>query len=244
MKLTFVGTSHGAPSAERMCSCIMIESGNGIYFVDAGAPMVDAVLKKGREMKCLKAVFTTHSHSDHTIGLPHLAGLVNWFYPDTAVDIYVTEQSLINAVTALMVAGGDGEPDADRVRFKIPSAGVVYEDENLKVEYIPTKHSSKCVSYAILVSEGEKRVLFGGDFSQDLKRRDVPREIGEELDGFVCELAHFKLPQIAPYLSRCRAKRVFFNHVYPLSNYEDVERAKKDYPFDIFTPDDGFEIEI
>ena len=244
MKIYFVGTSHGAPSGTRRCSCIMIESGDSLYFIDAGTLIAEAVLRYGKRMQSLRAVFTTHSHSDHTSGLANLAGLINWFYADSAADIFVTEQKLADAIKAMMDAGGDGEPDQKRVRFRIPTAGAVYEDENIKVEYIPTKHSSKCCSYAILVTEGEKRVLFGGDFSQDLKREDIPDIINEELDGFVCELAHFGLEKLKPYLEKCRVKRLYFTHVYPLSKYDEINALKGRYPFEIFSPDDGDIFEI
>ena len=244
MKIDFVGTSHGAPSATRHCMCIMIESGEALYFIDAGAPMAQAVLRYGKPMSSLRAVFTTHCHSDHVSGLANLAGLINWFYVDTEADIFVTDEKYIEAIKVIMEAGGDGAPDQKRVRFKVPSAGIVYEDENIQVEYIPTKHSSKCESYAILVTEGEKRVLFGGDFSQDLKRDDVPCIIKEELDGFVCELAHFSLAQLRPYLDVCKTKKLFFTHVYPLSKYDEIEAVKGEYDFEIFSPCDNDIFEI
>ena len=239
MKITFVGTSHGAPSAERSCSCTMIESGGSVYFIDAGAPVIDNLLRMGKSVESLRAVFLTHTHSDHAVGMVNLAGLINWYYHKAAADFYVPEENLIEATKNWLIAAGDGEIEADRVRFKVPTEGVVYEDENIKVEYIKTGHSSKIRSYAILVTEGNTRVLFGGDFSQDLKRADVPEIIKEELDGFVCEMAHFKLPQLASYLETCRAKKVFFTHVFPLDNYNDIERAKSDYCFEIFAPSDS-----
>ena len=243
MKLKFVGTSHGAPSATRYCSCMMIESGGSLYFVDVGAPAGEAVLKYGRPLSDVKAVFTTHTHSDHTSGLAHLCGLLNWM-PDCASEVFVTEQKLVDAVSVMMEVAGDGVPDACRVKFRIPTDGVVYEDENIRVEYIPTKHSSKCLSYSILVTEGKKRVLFGGDFSTDLKRADIPDIIEEELDAFVCEMAHFDLDQARPYLARCKAKKVFFTHVFPLSKYGDIEAARGDFTFEIFSPDDNDIFEI
>jgi len=222
---------------------MLIESGESLYLIDVGAPAAEEILKCGWVLSSLRAVFTTHTHSDHTCGLARLTGLLNWM-PDCAADIFVTEQKLIDVSSLMMEVAGDGAPDPNRVRFKLTSAGVVYEDDNLKVEYIPTKHSSKCVSYAILVTEGEKRVLFGGDFSTDLKRADIPYIIKEELDGFVCEMAHFDLEQLRPYLDGCKAKRVFFTHVYPLSKYDLIESIKGEYGFEIFSPDDGDIFEI
>ena len=242
MKITFVGTSHGVPSADRQCSCFMIESGSGVYFVDGGAEIVTAILKAGREVTELRGVFTTHIHSDHTVGIVQLASLMNWYYGKAAADIFMAEQSHIDATKNWIYTAGDGELDENRIRFRIPEAGVVYEDENIKVEYIPTSHIKN--SYAVLITEGEKRVLFGGDFSGNLKRSDVPSVITEELDGFICELSHFGIEHLAPYLESCRVKRIFFTHVFPLSKYEDIEGIKEKYPFEVFSPVDGEVYEI
>ena len=242
MKITFVGTSHGVPAADRQCSCFMIESGRGVYFVDGGAPMVPAILKSGKEMTDLRAVFTTHVHSDHTVGIIQLASLMNWYYGKASADIFMAEQSHIDSTKNWIFTAGDGELDENRIRFKIPEAGVVYEDENVKVEYIPTSHIKN--SYAVLVTEGDKRVLFGGDFSGNLKRNDVPEIISEELDGFVCEMAHFAPEHLSPYLENCRVKKIFFTHVFPLDKYDGIENLKGKYSFEIFSPHDGDTVEI
>lgn len=34
MKITFIGSSHGVPEPHRKCSCIMIEIGEQVYFID------------------------------------------------------------------------------------------------------------------------------------------------------------------------------------------------------------------
>ena len=59
MKVTFLGSSHGVPSAERYCSCIMIEAGESIYFLDAGAPIMEELLKLNKDINNVKAVFIT-----------------------------------------------------------------------------------------------------------------------------------------------------------------------------------------
>ena len=100
------------------------------------------------------------------------------------------------------------------------------------------------LTYSILISSGKSRVLFGGDFSQWLAREDVPQIIEEDIDLFVCEMAHFTKDQIDPYLQKCRAKTVAFTHVFPLDKYDDIETMKGQYGFDILTPSDGDVIEI
>lgn len=242
MKITFVGTSHGVPAADRFCSCIMLESGTSLYFIDAGAPVIDSIHRHGRNVNDLRAVFTTHVHSDHTVGLLHLTSLMHWYYKDSAADFYIAEQEHIETIKKWCRTADGGELNSERIRFHVPTEGPVYEDENIKVEYIRTKHLKN--SYAILVTEGSKRVLFSGDLSWKLLEADVPVQIREELDAFVCEMAHFGVELISPYLAECRAKRVLFTHVFPLDKYGDIEKIKGDYPFEILTPADGDSYEI
>ena len=241
MKITFFGTSHGVPEKNRFCTCIMLESGGSIYFIDAGAPMIDLMLSKGKSVNDIKAVFTTHVHSDHTVGIVHLADLMNWYYKKSSAEFFFTEQEHLEATDQWIYTSGDGHIDQSRLKFKVATEGVVYQDENIKVEYILTAHMKN--SYAILVTEGEKRVLFGGDFSHGLRKHDVPSVINEDIDGFVCELAHFTIDELTPYLEGCGAKRVFFIHAKP-QRYADIENIKNKYDFDILTPDDMSEYDI
>ena len=237
MKITFVGTSHGVPSAERACTCFMIESGASVYFIDAGAPLADSVLRYGRQTADLRAVFISHIHTDHMVGLLHMADLLNWYYKELSAKFYIPDQACIDAAKNWIVTCNGIPVDEERIRFTVPSAGLVYQDENIKVEYIPTQHHR--TSHAILVTEGDKQVLFSGDLSGGLRKDDMPDLIREELDAFVCELAHFGMEHLAPYLDECRAKKVFITHVYPVAKYEDVEKVKGNYPFALLTPADG-----
>ena len=241
MKITFVGTSHGIPQATRYCSCIMLESGGSIYFIDAGTSIFDALVRSGKQMKDVRAVFTTHTHDDHTVGLLHFASLMNWHFKDCSADFFMTEQNHIFSTKQWILTTGYCDVDESRLRFKLARDGVVYQDENIKVEYIRTRHSAH--SYSILVTEGEKRVLFSGDLSMHLSANDLSPVIKENIDGFVCEMAHFGFDELGPYLDECGAKKVFFVHALE-SRYADIEQRKGKYPFEIFTPDDGDKFEI
>lgn len=242
MKITFLGTGHGVPRASRYCTCFMIESGKSVYLVDAGAPVTDIFQVSGRPLDSIRAIFNSHAHCDHTAGIPFLLNRMNWYLYRTSCDVFLTTAELTEAIKSMNRAWEDGELNPDKFRFHIPAEGVVFEDENIKVEYIKTAHTDP--SYAILVTEGEKRVLFGGDFSQGLKKNDVPQLIKEELDLFVCELGHFSFEELDPYLKECKAKRVFFTHVFPDNQFDDIKARNGTYPFPVYAPNDGESIEI
>ena len=69
MKITFIGSSHGVPEPNRKCTCIMIEVGANVYFIDMGAPAIDELRTRGISIDAVKGVFITHMHGDHTDGL-------------------------------------------------------------------------------------------------------------------------------------------------------------------------------
>ncbi|MBP3376499.1 MAG: MBL fold metallo-hydrolase [Clostridia bacterium] len=246
MRITFVGTSHGVPSAERYCTCIIIHSGKSFYFIDAGAPVADVIQRQGLDMRNFKGIFTTHVHGDHTAGLFQVADLLNWYYRDCSADFFVTDPEQAEAIEKLIyISNNKTGVDKERVRFKTATDGVVYEDENIKVEYIPNRHISSSPSYSILVSEGEKRVLFAGDLSGHLAANDVPVETLESgVDAFVCELAHFTLDELSPYLDGAKTDKLFFTHVYPIEKYGEIEKIKGKYPFEVLTPRDNDSYEI
>ena len=72
MKIAFLGTGHGIATPERSCSAALIEVGDALYYVDAGAPIYERTEALGFDATKVRAVFTTHVHTDHTNGLfPH-----------------------------------------------------------------------------------------------------------------------------------------------------------------------------
>lgn len=247
MKLTFLGTSHGVPAGDRHCSCMMLEVNGAVYVIDAGAPVVDCMLRQGVDLRRLRALFVTHAHSDHTVGVLHLADLINWYFTDCAADLYLTDGEQIELLKHLIPVMDRRSPlDESRVRFRLARKGEVYADENIRVEYIPTDHMGNGdPSNAILVTAGQKKILFSGDFSGSLRSADVPPVLWEErTDAFVCELAHFEAAQIAPYLEKAKTKRVYFNHVYPLSKYADIAAMAEKFSFTVLAPNDGDSYEI
>ena len=70
MKIKFLGTSHGVPLPERHYQSILIETDNGDYLFDAGAPVMECWIKEGYDLTKLKSVFVTHVHHGAVKKLP------------------------------------------------------------------------------------------------------------------------------------------------------------------------------
>ena len=241
MKIAFLGTGHGIATPERYCSAALIEVAGAIYYIDAGAPLFERSEELGFDAAKVRAIFTTHAHGDHISGVYAFADLMNWAkrFAGVTCGFFMTEKGVSEALKSLISL--TAKPlDESRLHFKVASEGCVFEDENIRVTYIPTRHMAvqSRPSYAILVEGDGKRVLFSGDMSQHLAENDFPKEAYQFLDLFVCELAHFSVEELVPYLDNVGAKRVAFTHVYPLTKYEELEALRKKCSFEILTPSD------
>ncbi len=246
MKIVFLGTGHGVPSASRACSCTMLEVGGSLYYIDGGAPIADRTMLCGRDISAARAMFVTHTHGDHIGGVYQFASLLNWYYKNQEFSFYMPESNASEVICSLINITDGKEIDLSRVRFLKASAGTVYKDENIKVTYHKTGHlnvDDRC-SYGMVIEAEGKRICFSGDLSQWLAAEDFPAAAYEDIDLFVCEMAHFGKEHLAPYLPRIKAKRVAFNHVYPLAKYDDIAEFGNEYDFEILTPSDMEEIEI
>jgi len=246
MKITFVGTSHGVPDASRYCSCTMVEVNGIVYFVDAGAPLVEEIIKRNLDLKNIRAVFTTHSHSDHTGSLFHLASLINWWYFEDRMKFYVTVPEIKDLLKDYMRILDLKEMDEERVQVEIAQPGQVYSDENITVTYIPNMHlKGKFPSYSILIEAEGKKVLFTGDLSDQLSEHDFPQiALEETTDVIISEFAHFRYIQMEPYLEKCKTKQMWLNHIYPLSRIEKYGFMKSKFSFPIFYAQDNDIIEL
>lgn len=246
MKITFLGTSDGIPRPGHFCTSTMIEVGENVYIVDAGAPVINLLLDRGLHPNQVKAFFNTHGHTDHLDGLMQLITLCGWAYKDAAFDLCVPEARITDGFAAYMETVTGTPLPTDRLRPRVFEAGEIFDDGVLKVTAFRTYHCEPRPSYAFLLEAEGKKVVISGDLSQFLHKNDIPAPVFEDsIDLFVCEMAHLGEEHILPYLEKCRAKRVMFNH-YQKRKEADIERlsAKGRFPFPVSAALDGEVVEL
>ena len=74
MRLTFLGTSAGAPTPERNVTALAValDEHKEWYLVDCGEGTQQRLMRSQYTLSGLKTVFITHVHGDHMFGLPGL----------------------------------------------------------------------------------------------------------------------------------------------------------------------------
>lgn len=250
MKIRFLGTGHGVPAPDRFCSCTIVEVNEAIYVIDAGAPLLDALLHAGKDPQKVKGIFVTHTHADHIAGLYGYLSTVNWFYKEASLQVFMPAQRECQLFSQLIEYAGDRPVDKNRIRWDVVQEGLFFEDENIRIFAEPTAHLKKVgrPSYSFLVEADGKKVVFTGDISQWLEDEDYPQAaLSQETDMVICEFAHFTPEQIGEYMKKTRTKQFWFNHVGLSKKFDRFEAMKElgtGVPYPVLVACDGDEVAL
>lgn len=240
MKLTFIGTSHGVPEANRRCSSLLLEVGGSCYLIEMGTQTVEDLRKRGIAVEDVRLVICSHPHGDHTDGLISFVDLVNWYFKSADPLILLPDSRLIPPLRQWIMITTNGEPLRDDLRIGSYREGVVYEDETLRVTAIGTKHCEN--SYALLFEAQGKKFLYTGDLCRPSV--DFPQVAFEtELELLICETAHFSPDDCIPFFDKTKAKRILHTHVNDNRWAEALSRQMSaPHPYEYGTAFDGMEV--
>lgn len=243
MKIKFLGTSHGVPEAGRFNSSAMVESGDSLYIVDAGAPLMNLLINDGRHPSEVKALFITHCHGDHINMLPHFVDLCHWYYRDADFTAFIPENDVIENIYSYVESLKGGKVDRDRERLTLAAEGNVYKDDNIKVTAIPTGHLQHVgrPSFAYRIEEEGHSIVFTGDLSGGLSAGELDAVACTEMsDVVVIEKAHYSIDTLISYLERMQTKELWFTHVN--SSFDELKALDGKYSFRVKIANDGDEI--
>ena len=220
MKIRFLGTSHGVPMPGRFCQSILFETEEGLYLVDGGAPVSDLLIREGYDLSRLRAVFLTHQHSDHMLGLLHLLDLATWYFKDMRFSVYLPEESGVEFFrrTLAFLEG----PLSDRIEYRTFTEGEIYAEGSFSVSAHPTRHIAPHPAFGFLLKEGERSVYVTGDMRGDLS--DFPSELlSSPVDLLIPECAHCSAEALFELCEKTAASTVAPVHVYPTAKYGTME---------------------
>lgn len=241
MKITIIGSSHGGPEPNRRCSSIMVEVGRNIYFVDMGTPVNDDLRRRGRPVEDVRGVFVSHMHGDHTNGLFQFIYHLNNRYTKADPAIYLPDMEAVEVFDHWLHVTTAGK--RRQLRYSPLEAGVIYEDDTLRVTAIANQHMA--VSYSYLLEAEGKRVLIAGDLKNP--KIDFPVEaLSAPVDLVVSECAHFPASDYLPLFEDPHVRKVCITHY--TNGFMGTVFALRQKLEEIGTPvliaTDGLEIEV
>ena len=176
-QILILGTGTPVIDAAHSGNSIGILVRGALYIFDAGPGverrMLEAVAK-GTKIDTIPAVFITHLHSDHTLGLPALVyyhGANAEFRGGGALTVYgppgiAAMMTNINAAwaddRAARAQARGGSPSWD-VRGADVAAGVVYRDSNVVVKAFEVPHPPWQHAFGYRVETSDRVIVISGD---------------------------------------------------------------------------------
>lgn len=246
MNLTMLGTSHGVPSAQRYTSGYMLEVGENIYIFDAGAPVMDMLLRKGKDLTKVKALFNTHGHGDHIHGGISLITLFTWYFRDTRMEVCLPDKITADAISNYLKAIDNVTVPNDRITFNIYKPGVIFDDGVVKVTAIETRHfhDEEKKSNAFLIEAEGKSILYTGDMACDEVTDDFPAVAYEQfIDIIMTECVHFSPEKLRKVMDKVNTDIFAVIHCSE-TMYDLVDTLNEEYPYEVILGEDDDEIEL
>ena len=190
MRLTTIGTGTAAPTAGRVQSAHLIESGDVRLLMDCGSGAVGRMADLGIPWQEITHLAITHFHADHIIDVPTL--LYAWRYgqlPPRTRGITVIGPAgtlrMLSSFAGVFGSGLLGLGFPISVRELAPGDRIEITDD-MTLECLKVPHTDESVAYSI--ERGRRRIVYTGDTGPD-------DALGRWAEGCDVLLAECSLPE-------------------------------------------------
>jgi ribonuclease BN (tRNA processing enzyme) len=213
MRLAFLGTG-AAFSLDRYNGAVVV---NGRLLLDGGAPLLPHMHRCGVDPGAIDAVFLTHFHGDHTLGLPPF--VLHRIFVDQRPITFVGPDGIEKRLESLFeISWGQDWELAMRHRFNVtykaakPSGTIAgYQYESIKLDH----GTSGSNGYRIRIDD---RILA---YSGDTEATAPLDELVDGADVAIVEatgpgdvFSHMSWEAAAELKARHPKTRFLFNHLY------------------------------
>jgi len=187
IRVTLLGTGTPAPTIDRFGPSTLVEAGGEKLLFDCGRGVTQRLWQRHIPLSALTAVFLTHLHSDHTVGIPDL-WLTGWLaapfgnrtrpfrvwgpagtremmsYLEKAYQADI--RSRLHSYQAVPTLAGVGLPlQGISIQAEDISQGVVYESNGVKVTAFDVDHGPGGIkpAFGYRIDYGGRSVVISGD---------------------------------------------------------------------------------
>ncbi|MDX1745819.1 MAG: ribonuclease Z [Halobacteriales archaeon] len=163
LRVTFLGTCGAVPTTERNPSGVFINREGTRLLFDAGEGTQRQMMRFGTGFS-VEAVFLTHLHGDHVLGLPGL--LQTWDFNERSDPVTIYTPRGTGADVRELCGVVDTAPSYPvRVR-EIGPGDVAHSGDGFEIQVFQTAHRTRSVGYALV--EEERKGRFHRDRAEEL----------------------------------------------------------------------------
>jgi ribonuclease Z len=273
LRVTLLGTGYPRPVMERFGPSILVEAGKEKLLFDCGRGATQRLYQLKVPFSEVTALFLTHLHSDHVVGIPdfYLTGWIFgrstplrvWGPAGTAAMMSHLEQAYEFDIhvrrdideklpaQGVMVAAKDVEP------------GVVYQNGDLKVTAFLVDHAPLKPAFGYRIDYAGHSVVLSGDtrFNENLIQvaQGTDVLIHEVIDPEAYRAGdhvysdeqkqkvinhHTTTEQAGVVFSRVKPKLAVYSHVVPFDATDLIAHTRKTYSGPLEVGEDLMSIEI
>src|SRR5690242_6225076 len=227
-RVTLLGTGSPVLSETRFGPSILVEAGDQRLVFDAGRGAAQRLQQLGVPFDRIDAIFLTHLHSDHIVGLPDL-WLTGWIIGRRTVPWELVGPTGTAAMAAhlaqafafdidIRVKDGGQNAAGGQLSARDVAPGVVYERGGVKVTAFLVDHGMVAPAFGYRIEYGGRTVVLSGDTRYSPELIAVAR--GADLLVHEVVLAPPDVAPSAPYY------RAFAHHTTPEQAAEVFARAR------------------
>jgi ribonuclease Z len=272
-RVTLLGTGNPRPGIERFGPSTLVEVGNEKLLFDCGRGATQRIYQLKIPFSAVDALFLTHLHSDHTVGIPDL-WLTGWIMGrGVALRVWgpAGTREMMSHLERAYKFDVHTRRDVDE---KLPvegavieaqeiKQGVVYESEGVKVTAFLVDHGLVQPAFGYRVDYAGHSVTLSGDtrFSENLIRfaQGTDLLIHEVIDPAAYqEIAntftaaqrqkviehHITPEQAGVVFTRVKPKLAVFSHIVPSDAPDLIAHTRKTYSGPLDVGEDLTSIEI
>jgi ribonuclease Z len=256
IKVSLLGTGTPKPIMERFGPCILVQAGGETLLFDAGRGCLQRLTQLNVSYQKINALFLTHLHSDHIVGLPDL-WLTGWLASKRGIPLFVFGpigtgkmvkylQKAFEYDIKIRVEDDKASPEGCKLLVKEIQEGVIYEKNGVKIIAFEVDHYPIVPAFGYRIEYKGHSVVLSGDtrYSENLIKyaRGTDLLIHEvvaipdslnKADPKYNIVAHHTTPQLASKVfNEVKPKLAVYSHIsnpYGRNEQELINQTKANY---------------
>ncbi len=189
MSLTvkILGTSSATFSNERNQSGQALKSKNTYYLIDCGEGTQIQLMKNSIKTQKIDAIFISHLHGDHFLGLFGLLSTMSLMQRKKPVSLYGPKGLREIITSQLQFSGSYFSYPINFTEIKVTTSTIIIENDNITVRVFPLKHGIECYGFRFDTPKALRKLLLNklpnntpiSSFKELKKGKNITMDNGE-----------------------------------------------------------------